>query len=72
VEVTFSSIEWDVLNEAMDALELVFKADVLGLAMQDASGLHIVPRPGSGPALFRLFQDVDWAAQRRVAEEMEA
>ena len=68
-DAQLSSIEYAVVAQAMAALELVLKADSLGLIAQDDGGVFIVPRPGVSVELFRLLAEVDWRAEILIAEE---
>jgi hypothetical protein len=67
----------DVLKYALLGLELIFRAEVVGLIIRDERGTSVVPQLGAGPRdkpgteleLFRWLADINWESALRVVEE---
>ena len=64
-----SKIEEEAANFALHTLEVVEKAEYLGVIMQDKKGIFVKLRQGSEVEILRSFYDIDW---RRIFSEMMA
>jgi hypothetical protein len=68
-EIEVSREELEMIGLAITGLQLVHRAEVLAIVMQNKSGVFVHLRPGSGAAVARRLAETDWRAIALTAEE---
>jgi hypothetical protein len=59
-EVHFDSTERAALGSAVSVLEVLYESQLLGMLMQDGSGVFMVLRPGHEAEIARHLRDAEW------------
>lgn len=59
----------EVLNLAIQALELIMRAHLLGIVCQNDSAIFLHLRPGDEAPIARRLAEIDWTKLIRFAEE---
>ena len=69
VETKHTHSEIKLLNLAVQAVELVYRGEMLGAVMCDQRGPFLCFRAGIEKDVTHLLRDLDWSAVVRHAEE---